>query len=94
MAIRSFASGETEAFWGRRRVLRFQAFARATMRKLQILHAATSLNDLAAVSGNRLEKLAGDRAGQHSIRINGQWRVCFEWKHPDAHAVEINNHYG
>ena len=53
------------------------------------LHAADSLADLAAVPGNHLEALAGDRAGQHSIRINDQWRICFEWKDGEAFSVEI-----
>lgn len=93
MAIRSFACQDTEAFWNGAQVLRFQSFERAAMRKLQMLNAATSLNDLALVPGNRLEKLGGDRHGQRSIRINDQWRVCFKWSNPDAYDVEINNHY-
>jgi len=63
------------------------------MRKLQMLNAATSLNDLRAVPGNRLEQLGGNRAGQHSIRINDQWRVCFKWAKPHAESVDITNHY-
>ena len=93
MALRSFKGKDTEAFWNGARILRFQTFEKTAMRKLQVLHAAASLNDLAAVPGNRLEKLEGDRLGQHSIRINGQWRVCFRWDRRDAHEVEINNHY-
>jgi proteic killer suppression protein len=62
-------------------------------RKLDHLHAATSLADLRAVPGNRLEALAGDRAGQYSIRINDQWRICFEWKNNEAFAVEIVDYH-
>jgi len=72
---------------------RFQAVARGAKRKLDHLHAATSLADLAAVPGNRLEALAGERAGQHSIRINDQWRICFTWKDGDAYWVEIADYH-
>ena len=64
------------------------------MRKLQMLNASPALASLAAVPGNNLEKLAGDRGGQHSLRINDKWRLCFRWKQPDAYDVEITNHYG
>jgi proteic killer suppression protein len=93
VGIRSFADADTEDFWDGVRILRFQAIERIAMRKLQVLDAASSLNDLAVIPGSRLEKLAGDRFGQHSIRINDQWRVCFRWEHPNAHGVEINKHY-
>jgi proteic killer suppression protein len=62
-------------------------------RKLQILDAATSLEDLAGLPGNRLESLKGDRKGQHSIRINNQWRVCCRWKDGDAFDVEIVDYH-
>lgn len=58
-----------------------------------MLNAATTLNALAAVPGNRLEPLKGNRLGQHSIRINEQWRLCFKWQQPDAYDAEITNHY-
>jgi proteic killer suppression protein len=74
-------------------VARFQNFANVAIRKLQMLNAAITLNALAAVPGNRLEPLRGSRLGQHSIRINDQWRLCFEWQQPDAYDVEITNHY-
>lgn len=93
MAIRSFRDKDTEAFWGGANVGRFQSFRSVAIRKLQMLHAATTLADLAAVPGNRLEPLKGNRKGEHSIRINDQWRVCFIWEQPDAHQVEITNHY-
>jgi proteic killer suppression protein len=93
MAIRSFSDRDTEAFWAGASIARFQAFQAIGMRKLQTLHAAASLADLARIPGNRLEPLKGDRKGQHSIRINDKWRVCFRWEQPDAHQVEITNHY-
>jgi proteic killer suppression protein len=93
MGIKTFSCKDTEAFWGGAWISRFQGFERTAMRKLQILNAATSLNDLGIIPGNRLEKLEGDRIGQHSIRINDQWRVCFVWNVPDAHSVEITDHY-
>ena len=93
MAIGSFSCADTEAFWGGTRVARFQNFMSVAIRKLQMLNAATTLNALAAVPGNRLEPLKGNRRGQHSIRINDQWRLCFKWQQSDAHDVEITNHY-
>lgn len=66
---------------------------RAAMRKLKILHNAVSLNDLRIPPGNRLEALKGDRAGQCSIRINGQWRICFVWSEGCAHCVEIVDYH-
>lgn len=66
---------------------------RAAMRKLKVLHSAVSLNDLRVPPGNRLEALKGNRAGQHSIRINGQWRICFVWKDGNAHSVAIVDYY-
>ncbi|TWB14012.1 proteic killer suppression protein [Nitrospirillum amazonense] len=66
---------------------------RAAQRKLAILHAAITVDDLRIPPGNRLEKLSGDREGQHSIRINDQWRVCFRWDGQDAHDVEIVDYH-
>ena len=66
---------------------------RVALRKLMLLDAAESLDDLRAPPGNRLEKLTRDRAGQHSIRINDQWRVCFRWKEGDAEDVEIVDYH-
>jgi proteic killer suppression protein len=63
------------------------------LRKLLILDAAGSLNDLRIPPSNRLEKLVGRRAGQHSIRINDQWRICFRWKSGDAYQVEIVDYH-
>jgi len=66
---------------------------RVALRKLLILDAAESLHDLAVPPGNRLEKLRGRRDGQHSIRVNDQWRICFRWEHGDAYEVEIADYH-
>ena len=79
--------------FARHHVRRFGSFEGIALRKLLILDAADALEDLAVPPGNRLEKLKGDRKGKHSIRINGQWRVCFTWKEGDAHDVEIVDYH-
>jgi toxin HigB-1 len=66
---------------------------RIALRKLRMLDAASSLEDLRIPPGNRLEKLAGDRRGQWSIRINDQWRICFEWRDGNAYEVEIADYH-
>ena len=66
---------------------------RSAARKLEMLHAASQLNSLKVPPNNRLEKLKGKRTGQHSIRINDQWRICFVWKHGDAYDVEIVDYH-
>lgn len=92
--IRSFRDSHTQAIFLRQRSQRFSpALQRAALRKLLILHAAERIEDLLVPPGNRLEKLSGDRAGQHSIRINDQWRVCFVWKGSDAYDVEIVDYH-
>ena len=63
------------------------------LRKLVVIDAADRVEDLRVPPGNRLEKLKGDRAGQYSIRINDQWRVCFRWERGNAHAVEIADYH-
>jgi len=63
------------------------------LRKMRMLNNAINLNDLRIPPANRLEKLSGNRAGQHSIRFNDQWRLCFEWRDGDAHAVEITDYH-
>lgn len=63
------------------------------LRKLGLIHSATQLEDLRLPPGNRLEKLKGDRAGQHSIRVNDQWRICFHWQGSDALDVEIVDYH-
>jgi proteic killer suppression protein len=72
---------------------RWGAVTRVAMRKLEWLHAARDLNDLRVPPGNRLEKLSGNRAGQYSIRINDQWRLCFEWRDGDAWGVEMVDYH-
>lgn len=91
--IKSFRSADTERLHRRERVLRFREFERVAQRKLRQLDAATELRDLAAPPGNRLEALQGNRAGQHSIRINDRWRLCFRWADGDAHDVEIVDYH-
>jgi proteic killer suppression protein len=93
LVIRSFRCAETEKVFRREFSRKFQAIARTAKRRLDQLHAATGLPDLAVIPGNRLEALTGDREGQHSIRINDQWRVCFRWKGADASEVEIVDYH-
>lgn len=89
----SFRSKDTERLHRRGRVKRFRAFERVAQRKLAQLDAATELRDLAAPPGNRLEALHGDRQGQHSIRINDRWRICFIWREGNAYEVEIVDYH-
>jgi len=92
--IESFADAETEkVFRGERSCKLPPAIQRAARRKLLYLHTAEDLRDLAAPAGNRLEKLTGDRAGQHSIRINDQWRICFGRADGKAQRVEIVDYH-
>jgi proteic killer suppression protein len=92
--IRSFADRVTERLFQRERVRGLPpALLRVALRKLAQLDAATALDDLRVPPGNRLEKLRGDRAGQHSIRINDQWRICFRWRDGDAFNVEIVDYH-
>lgn len=92
--IQTFADKETERLFNREPVKRFpSAMQRSALRKLLILDAAESLDDLRNPPGNRLEKLHGDREGQYSIRINDQWRVCFRWDAGDACEVEVTDYH-
>ncbi len=92
--IRSFKSKETEKIFGRQRSRKLPSeIQQIALRKLRMLNRATTLQDLRVPPANRLEKLSGDRVGQYSIRINNQWRICFEWRDSDAHNVEIVNYH-
>jgi proteic killer suppression protein len=92
--IKSFADKVTRKIYQREFVKKLPAeIQQAGLRKLRMLNNAQSLRDLRSPPGNRLEKLKGDRAGQHSIRINDQWRVCFEWRENDAYDVEITDYH-
>jgi proteic killer suppression protein len=92
--IRSFADKRSAAIWGDRMPKGFPSdLARAARRKLRMVAAATQLEDLRNPPGNYLEKLVGGRAGQHSIRINDQWRLCFIWRDGDAYDVEIVDYH-
>ncbi len=91
--IRGFRDRNTRRFFEGQRVRKFQAFADQATRRLTYLDAAESLRDLAGLPSNRLEVLAGDRAGQHSIRINKQWRICFRWEDDGPYDVEIVDYH-
>ena len=92
--IRTFADRDTERLFGRRFSRRLPGnLQKAALRKLEQLDAARTLDTLRAPAGNRLEALKGDRSGQHSIRINDQWRVCFRWKDEHAYEVEIVDYH-
>ena len=85
---------QTERLWVEERSRRIPAsLQRAALKKLQMLNAAGALGDLALPPGNRLERLKGDREGQHSIRINDQYRICFVWHEGNAYGVEITDYH-
>ncbi|UPK76349.1 type II toxin-antitoxin system RelE/ParE family toxin [Nocardioidaceae bacterium SCSIO 66511] len=92
--IRSFADKQTQKVWERAHVRRLgRDVQRAAQKKLRLLNAAGSINDLRVPPGNRLEKLAGDRDGQHSIRVNDQYRICFVWTESGPDQVEITDYH-
>ena len=92
--IKSFADKETEKIFGRAFSKKLPGdVQRIARRKLEVLDAADSINDLRIPPSNRLEKLKGSRGRQHSIRINSQWRICFEWRGEDAYEVEIIDYH-
>lgn len=91
--IKTFADRDVEWLFNGVRVRRFVNIERSARRKLEYLDAAGALDDLQSPPGNRLEALKGDRSGQHSIRVNDQFRICFRWKSGDAYDVEITDYH-
>lgn len=92
--IRSFGTADTERVWRRQQVAKLGTdLQRATYRKLLVLDAADVLQDLRIPPGNRLEQLKGDRAGQHSIRVNDQWRLCLTWTDTGPADVELTDYH-
>jgi len=92
--IKNFASRETENLFRGRSPQRLPGdLQRRTLRKLSAINASVALGDLRRIPGNQLEKLKGARSGQHSVRINDQWRICFVWRDGDAHEVEIVDYH-
>ena len=91
--IRSFKDRTTRRFFEGQRIAAFQGFADQAARRLILLDSAETLGDLAALPSNRLEALRGDRVGQHSIRVNAQWRVCFHWTDEGPCNVEIVDYH-
>lgn len=93
MPIKSFKCPDTELLFQLRRVHRFVEIERPALRKLTQLHVAARIDDMRAPPGNRLESLAGDRAGQWSVRINDRYRICFVWRDSNAEEVEIVDYH-
>ena len=92
--IRSFKDKETKKVFTREYSRKLpESIQQKAYRKLRMINNSIDLNDLRLPPGNRLEKLRGDRSGQHSIRINQQWRICFEWSDGDAYNVEITDYH-
>ena len=92
--IKSFRCKDTERLFQRERVKRFRTIEQVARRKLEMLDSATAVTNLRVPPGNRLEALKGNREGQHSIRINDQWRLCFVWRAGNAENVEIVDYHG
>ena len=93
MVIRSFRCADTERLFRRESVRRFKAIERQALRRLDLLDAAPDLRTLSALPGTRLEKLRADREREYRIRINDQWRICFEWREGHAYEVEIVDYH-
>lgn len=92
--IRSFGSKDTERIWHEQYVKGVDRMVqRAALRKLELIHAAKDAEELRVPPGNRLERLGGDRRGQHSIRVNAQWRLCFVWREGGADNVELVDYH-
>lgn len=92
--IRSFGSKATEQIWREQYVKSVDRnLQRTVLRKLELIHAANDVEDLRIPPGNRLERLSADRRGQHSIRVNNQWRICFVWRDGGADDVEFTDYH-
>lgn len=91
--IVSFKDKNLQKFYEGERVVRYQAVSKQLTRRLTILNSATSLQDLAILNSNHLEELLGDRKGQHSIRVNAQWRLCFRWTLDGPSNVEMTDYH-
>jgi toxin HigB-1 len=91
--IRSFRDRDTEELFHREASRQWAGIARIALRRLRLLHRARSLTDLRVPPGNRLEALKSDRAGQYSIRVNDQYRICFRWEDGDAYDVELTDYH-
>lgn len=91
--IRSFKDRKTKRFFEGQMIADFRGFAGQATRRLVVLDSAETLEDLSALRSNQLELLSGDRAGQHSIRINRQWRLCFRWEDDGPYDVEIVDYH-
>jgi toxin HigB-1 len=91
--IRSFRCVDTKRLFQRDTARRFNAIERSALRKLDMLDAAPDVRTLSNLPGNRLERLKGDRKGEYSVRINDQWRICFEWRDGHAYEVEIVDYH-
>ena len=92
--IKSFKNKETEKIYSREVSLKLpRDIQQVALRKLRMINNSKNINDLRIPPANRLEKLGGNREGQHSIRINDQWRICFVWRDGDAHDVEITDYH-
>jgi len=91
--IKSFKDKKTERLYTGQRVKKFQSFTRQAEKRLRILDAADTLESLMYLPSNRFKALTGDRKGQYSIRINGQWRICFEWADDGPLNVEITDYH-
>ncbi|MBI4994064.1 type II toxin-antitoxin system RelE/ParE family toxin [Candidatus Peregrinibacteria bacterium] len=92
--IKTFASGETESLFNRHKSTKLPlSIQKTALRKLYMIDAATNINDLRIPPANRLEKLKGNRSEQYSIRINDQYRICFQWSQSHAYNVEITDYH-
>lgn len=92
--IKSFKSKEEEKIFNREYSRKLpQAIQKIALRKLWMIDAATNINDLRIPPSNHLEKLSGNRKGQHSIRINKKWRICFKWENGNTYEIEITNYH-